>query len=178
LGRGGAIVRRANLRRRGGDSTLTRIQVRSDQPINVHIWDRGRIYPAHVAQNVFTPGGNLVIPAGSPAELIIRQTGLDQMALDVESITVNGARYAMDTTGPNFHMPPGAYNSGAGLIGSVVRAIAGGQVQVETQGDGIVVPAEATLTFQLEQPLHVVTWYDPGYTHNGDHYHNDGDWYR
>lgn len=156
----------------------TQIQVRTDQPINVHIWDRGRIYPAHVAQNVYSPHGDLAIPAGSYAELIVRETGPDQMALDLESITVNGARYVMDTSGPQFNMPNGAYHNGAGLIGNIVGAISGGQVQVETPGNGIVVPPASVLTFQLEQPLHVVTWYDPGYMHDGYHYHHDHDWYR
>jgi len=76
----------------------TEIAVRTDQPIDVHIWDRGRTYPAHVAQNVFARNGDLAIPAGSGAELIVHQIGLNQMALELESITVNGARYTLDTT--------------------------------------------------------------------------------
>lgn len=154
----------------------TQIQVRTDQPIDVHTWDRGRIYPAHVAQNVYSPHGDLAIPEGSYAELIVRQIGPDRMALDLESVTVNGARYAMDTTGPNF--PANNYNNGGGLLGNIVGAISNGHVQVQTQGNGIMVPPSSVLTFQLQQPLHVVTWNDPGYMHDGYHYHHDGDWYR
>lgn len=109
----------------------TQIVVRSDRSIDVHTWDQGRIYPAHVAQDVFARDGRLVIPRGSYAELVVRETGPNQTTLDLESVTVNGARYVMDTTGP----------------------------------------PESAITFQLEQPLHVAGWHDPGYD-------RDGDWYR
>lgn len=154
----------------------TQIVVRADHAIDVHTWDRGRIYGARVAQDVFSPRGHLAIPAGSYAELIVRETGPNQMALDLESVTVNGARYVMDTTGPQF--PAHTYDNGGGLLGNIVSGISGGHVQVETRGNGIVVPPDATLTFQLQEPLHVATWEDPGYMHDGHHYHHDGDWYR
>jgi hypothetical protein len=156
----------------------TQVVVRTNQPIEIHQWDRGRIYPAHVAEDVYARDGDLAIPRGSYAELIARKTGPDQMALDLESVTVNGKRYAMDTAGPQFNMPENDYNSGAGLIGNIVGAISGGQVQVETRGNEIRVPPDANITFQVQEPLHVVNWTDPGYMRNGEHYHRDGDWYR
>jgi len=100
------------------------------------------------------------------------------MALDLESLTVNGMRYTMDTTGPQFNMPRNDYDNGGGLVGSIIGAISGGQVQVETRGNEVRVPAGSTVTFQLQEPLHVVSWNDPGYMRNGQHYHRDGDWYR
>lgn len=153
----------------------TQIPVRTDQPVELNHWDRGRIYPARVAQDVFARDGSVAIPRGSYAELIVRQTGPGQMALDLESVTVNGNRYAMDTSGPQYNTE---YQSGAGLLGSVVGAISGGQVSVVTRGAEIHVPADAMITFQLQEPLHVVDWHDPGYDHEGYHYHHDNDWYR
>lgn len=156
----------------------TQIAVTTDQPIQMHTWDRGRIYPARVARDVFARNGDLAVPRGSYAELIVRETGPHQMALDLESVTVNGMRYVMDTTGPQFNMPGAAYNSGAGLLGNIVGAVSGGQVQVETQGNEIRVPPDSTLTFSLQEPLHVAGWNDPGYMRDGNQYHRDGDWYR
>src|SRR5579884_3198557 len=83
----------------------TEIPVRPDQPIDVNHWDRGRIYPAHVARDVFARDGDVAIPRGSQAELIIRQTGPGQYSVDLESITVNGQRFVMDTAGPQYNMP-------------------------------------------------------------------------
>jgi hypothetical protein len=84
------------------------------------------------------------------------------MALDLKSVTVNGMRY-MDTTGPQFTMPRNDYDNGGGLVGSIIGAISGDQVQVETGGNEVRVPAGSTVTFQLQEPLHVVSWNDPGY---------------
>lgn len=154
----------------------TQIQVRTNVPIDVHQWDRGRIYPARVARDVFDRNGNVAIPRDSYAELTIRQTGPNEMALDLESVTVNGQRYVMDTGGPEFNTQ--AYSNGTGLLGNIVGAISGGHVQVETQGNAVFVPRDSMLTFQLQAPLHVVNWNDPGYDQNGWHYHHDRDWYR
>ena len=101
----------------------TQIEIRTDQPIELHTWDRGRIYPAQVARDVFARDGDVAIPRGSAAELIVREAGPNRMALDLESVTVNGRRYAMDTSGPQFHVPNNAYDNGAGLLGNIVGAI-------------------------------------------------------
>ncbi|HEY7391865.1 MAG TPA: hypothetical protein VH640_25335 [Bryobacteraceae bacterium] len=109
--------------------------------------------------------------------MIVRQVGPSQLALDLESITVEGRRYAMDATGPQFTMPEAQYNSGAGLIGNIIGAVTG---NIEYEGNRIHVPAGSVLTFQLRQPLHVVNWADGGYDRNGYHYHHEEDhgWYR
>ena len=157
----------------------TQIQVRTDAPIYVNNWDRGRIYSAHVTQDVFAEDGDLAVPHGSYAELIIRETGPGQMELDLESITVNGRRYVMDTTGPQYNMPAANYNNGAGIVGAIAGAIAGATgEQVEPEGSTIRVPADAVITFQLQEPMRVVNWGDPGYMRRDDHYHYDHDWYR
>jgi hypothetical protein len=157
----------------------TDIQVRTDNPITVSRWDRGRVYPAYVDHDVFNRDGDLAIPRGANCELMVRQVGPDQLALDLESVTVNGRRYVMDTSGPQFNMNRDQYNNGAGLVGNIIGAIAGAAgADVEYRGDRVRVPAGADLTFQLREPLHVVNWGDPGYMHEGYHYHHEHDWYR
>lgn len=157
----------------------TQIQVRSDAPIDVSRWDRGRIYPGHVAQDVFARDGDVAIRRGSPVELIVRQAGPDQMVIDLESVTSNGQRYVVDTTGPQYNMSRPDYDSGNGVLGAIAGAIASanGQ-QVVSRGAHIEVPGGSVITFNLQEPLHVANWGDPGYDRDGDHYHRDHDWYR
>ena len=152
----------------------TELPVRADQPITVAKWDRGRIYPGHVARDVYSRRGDVAIPRGSYAEMIVRQVGPNQLALDVESVTVNGRRYVMDTTGPQFDANRAAYDNGGGLVGTIIGAITGAEVR----GGAIHVPAGAEMHFRLDQALRVVDWQDPGYTDRGYHYHRDHDWYR
>lgn len=96
------------------------------------------------------------------------------MALDVESVTVNGQRYVMDTNGPTYNLHRQDYDSGGGLVGSIVGAITGG----EARGNEIRIPQGAVMTFQLQRPLRVVNWRDPGYDGDRNHYHRDSDWYK
>ena len=157
----------------------TDIQVRPDARIDVSRWDRGRIFPAHVARDVHAQDGDVAIPRGSQAELIVRQIGPGQFALDLESITVNGRRYTMDTSGPQYNMPQADYDNGGGIIGAIAGAIAGASGdQVETRGGEIRVPEGSLITFHLQEPLHVVNWTDPGYQQGQYHYHREHDWYR
>jgi hypothetical protein len=159
----------------------TQIQVSADNPITVARWDRGRIYSGRVVRDVFNRDGNVAIPRGSYAEMIVRREGPGELELDLESVTVNGRRYVMESSGPDFNMNQAAYNNGEGLVGSIVGAIAnasGGHV--EYRGNAIHVPDGSVMTFQLQQPLHVVSWGDGGYTDHGEHYHHfeDHGWYR
>jgi hypothetical protein len=156
----------------------TRIEVRPDSSIDVAHWDRGRIYYGRVAQNITARDGDVAIPQGAQAELIVRETGPNQFVLDLESITVQGRRYAMDTTGPQFDTHRRDYDEGRGVVGAIAGAIAGATGQYEPRGEAIRVPAGAVLNFTLEQPLRTVDWQDPGYQRDQWHYHRDNDWYR
>src|SRR5689334_18605675 len=106
----------------------TEISVRADQPITVARWEKGRIYPGRVSRDVRSRDGDIAVPRGSYAEMIVRQVGPNQLALDLESVTVNGRRYVMDTTGPQFNANRGSYDNGAGIVGSIVGALTGVQV--------------------------------------------------
>jgi len=155
------------------------VEVRPNEAINVSRWDRGRIYPAHVTRDVLARDGDVVIPRGSYAELIVRETGPGQYTLDLESITAGDRRYALDTAGPQYNMSQENYNNGNGLVGAIVGAIAGANGErVESRGDHIFIPPDSVLTFQLQQPLFVTNWRDPGYDQGGHHYHREHDWYR
>jgi len=153
-------------------SAGTQIQVRPNEEIRVSEWDRGRIYLGHVARDVIARDGDVGIPRGSSVELIVRQIRPGHMAIDVESVTVGGHRYVLDSSGPQFNTSE--YANGDGLLGAIVGADAG----VHSDGAQVIVPAGSVLTFQTRAPLHVVNWPDPGYDREGRHYHRDPDWYR
>lgn len=176
----------------------TQITVRTDENINLAKWDRGRIYPATVDRDVFAADGNRIIPRGSPAELIVRQVGPHDMALDLESVVIGGRRYVINAAGEayNTHERPGVggnertgkFVGGGAIIGSIIGAIAGGGkgaaigaaagaasgagAQMATRGREIHVPVESRLTFRLEQPLYVREGPDSGYMRDGHHYHD------
>ena len=157
----------------------TDIQVRLDQRVDVSNWDRGRIYPAHVARDVYAKDGDMVIPRGADAEMIVRKVGPDQFALDLESITARGQRYAVDTSGPKYRTSEADRDQGGGIIGAITGAIAGASGErVEPKGAEIRIPPGSVITFRLERPLRVVNWHDPGYSRGPYHYHGDHDWYR
>jgi hypothetical protein len=120
----------------------------------------------------------MAIPRGSEAELIVRQIGPGQYVLDLESITANGQRYALDTSGPQYHMPQRDYQDGSGIVGAIVGAISGANGERgEGRGAEIRIPPGSQVTFQLQEPMHVVDSGDQRYQRGGYHYHHDDDWY-
>jgi hypothetical protein len=172
----------------------TTIMVRTNETIDAKRSD-GRVYTGVVNQDVVDANGNVAIPRGSNAELVVRQLSNNELALDLDSITVNGQRYAINASsgvestqrdGLGKNKRTGKYVGGGAVIGSIIGAIAGGGkgaaigaaagaaagagTQVLTRGKSIKTPAESLLTFRLEQPLQVgIT--DNGYNRNGRHYH-------
>jgi hypothetical protein len=176
----------------------TEITVRTDESINLDRWDRGRIYPAVVDRDIYARDGDLAVPRGAPAELIVRQVGPNELTLDLESITVQGRRYVINAPGEAYNTRERSgvgknertakYVGGGAIIGSIIGAIAGGGkgaaigaaagaasgagAQTVTRGREIHVPVESLLTFRLDRPLYVTDLRDAGYMRNGHHYHD------
>jgi hypothetical protein len=159
------------------------ISVRTAENINSQTAVEGRTYPATIEQDVMDSTGNVVVPRGSEAALVIRQVNEGgtlsngNFTLDLDSIRVNGRRYVVNTEDMNAKDQNGIgknkrtaemVGGGAVLgtllgaiagggkgaaIGAIAGAAAGGGVQVLTKGHEIRVPAETVLNFRLEQPL-------------------------
>jgi hypothetical protein len=141
----------------------TTIPIRLNEPIDVERRDN-RVYIGRVDREVRGDNGRLGIPAGSQAELIVRVARDNDLILDLESVTVNGVRYAIrtDTT----RVESQRDNS---LVGAIVGAVSGGEVR----GRAVRIPRDAVVTFRLDRPLDMNVA-DRGVTRNGYHYH---DWY-
>jgi hypothetical protein len=173
----------------------TTISVRTNQEINAGNSD-GRVFSGVVDQDVVNRGGSVAIPRGANVELLVKNISKNDLALDLDSVTVNGQRYSIQTQdsvispqqadGLGANKRTGKYVGGGAAVGAIIGAIAGGGkgaaigggigaaagagTQVLTRGKRVNVPAESLVTFRLQQPLQTgVT--DSGFSRNGQHYH-------
>ena len=178
----------------------TAITVRTNETIDAKSSNDGRIYRGVVDQDVVDNPGRVVVPRGSDAELIVRNTSDKNRTLDLDSITVNGRRYVVSASdqsvagsgsekeGVGKNKRTGKYVGGGALAGTIIGAIAGGGKgaaigaiagagagaagQTITKGGSVHVPAESLITFRLDRPL-TIGGRDTGYDRNGQHYHPD-----
>jgi hypothetical protein len=109
---------------------------------------------------VTDPNGNVVIPRGAPAQLIVVDTSNNpndnnskNLALALNSVNVNGRDYVVQsntarganekTGGIGANKRTAKYVGGGALAGTVIGAIA------------VNVPAETVLNFKLDQPIYL-----------------------
>jgi hypothetical protein len=176
------------------------IVVRTNETIDAKHPSDSRIYSAVVDRDVLDRSGKVVIPRGSEAELIMRDGSESDIVLDLESVTVSGRRYTVDTAsesvsarteereGVGANKRTGKYVGGGAVIGSIIGAIAGGGRgaaigaatgagagaigQTATRGGKVRLPAESLLTFRLDRGMRVGAA-DEGYMRDGAHYHRN-----
>ena len=142
----------------------TNISIRTNDPIDVQRSDN-RVYYGVVDQEVRGSNGRLGIPRGSRVELIVRVMRDNDLILDLESVELNGQRYAIQAD--KTRVQSRQDNS---LIGSLAGAISGGNAY----GRAVRIPRDSTLSFRVQTPL-VVGVADRGVDRGGYHYH---DWYK
>ena len=138
------------------------ISVRTNEPIDANRTDY-RVYTGIVTQNVLGRDRRVAIPRGSTVELIVRHSRNNELILDMESVTVNGQRYAVQTD-PNQVVGTAGSDS---IIGAIIGGISGGRVR----GPNVRIPRDQVMTFRLERPLDVGVP-DRGETRDGNHYHD------
>jgi hypothetical protein len=154
----------------------TTIKVRTSEAIKTS--DEGQTFSGVVDQNVTGKNGKVVIPKGSHATLVVKKLANKDVALDLDSVTVNGQRYGVQTEnvisskekqGIGANKRTGKYVGGGAAVGAIIGAIAGGGkgaaigagvgagagagAQILTKGKSVNVPAESLLTYRLRQPL-------------------------
>ena len=164
-------------------SSGTEFAVRSNETIDSKTAAVGQHFSAIIERDVLDSTGNLAIPKGSDAELVIRQTeqgsvtNASELVLDVDSVTVAGIRYLVSTEdreekgrqGIGANRRTGVMVGGGAGLGALIGAIAGGGKgaaigagvgaaagatgQILTKGSQVRVPAETVLNFKLEQDL-------------------------
>jgi len=159
--------------------------VRNEETIDSSKAAEDQIFPAEVTTNVLDAMGNVVIPAGANAQIIIRSAqkggkirGASDLVLDLASVSVDGRQYSLSTedlaekgrNGVGINRRTGEFTGGGAAIGAIIGAIAGGGKGAAIgAGSGagagaltqiltkgtIKVPVESVLTFKLDRPLSV-----------------------
>jgi len=119
----------------------TEIPVRLEESIDSSKAVEGQTYAAEVAQDVLDESGDVVIPRGSNAQVVIKSVskggrfhGASDLVLDLRSVSVEGQAYTLDTTdvqrrgkdGIGANRRTAEYTGGAAAIGAIIGAIAGG----------------------------------------------------
>lgn len=140
----------------------TQIAVRTNETIDVARRDN-RVYTGTVDQDVRGEGGRLAIPRGSTVELVVRVAPDNDLILDLDSVVVNGQRYAVKADANRVES-----RRDDSLVGAIVGAIQGGQVR----GRAVRVPRLSILSFRIERPMELGVP-DRGYDRDGRHYHDD-----
>jgi hypothetical protein len=159
------------------------IAVRTNETIDSNSAQEGQRFSAVLASDVVGSSGEVLIPKGADAQLVLRQvstggtTGSPDLTLDLQSITVGGHGYEVSTsdleqkgnTGLGKNRRTATMVGGGAVLGTLLGAIAGGgkgaaigavggaaaggTAQVLTKGKNVKVPAETVLTFRLDQSL-------------------------
>jgi hypothetical protein len=176
----------------------TEIVVRTNEAIDAKHPSDSRIYTGSIERDVRDRNDRVVIPKGTEAELIMRDATDTDVVIDLESITMNGRRYIVDSQsetvtgdetrreGLGTNKRTGKYVGGGAVVGSIIGAIIGGGKgaaigaatgagagavgQTATRGGRVRLPSESVLTFRLDRALRVGPA-DDGFTRDGRHYH-------
>ncbi len=161
----------------------TQLVILTNEAIDSKTAASNQLFSAQVDQDVIDSSNELIVPKGSPAQLIIRTvssggiTGSPEITLDIQSITVNGRRYNVTTAdlkqkgsgGIGANKRTAEMIGGGAVIGTIIGAIvghgkgaaigaavgaAGGAgAQVLTKGKQVIIPAETVLKFSLDQAV-------------------------
>jgi hypothetical protein len=161
----------------------TEIAIHTDETIDSENTSTGQLYSATVAEDVPDSNGNVAIPQGTRAKLVIRNMGTGgavhsgEIVLDLFSVSLNGKEYRVDTSDIDYSNKRGVgankrtaeYGGGGAAIGALLGGIFGGGkgagigaaagagggllTQIFTRGKVVKVPAETLLRFRLYRTL-------------------------
>jgi hypothetical protein len=119
----------------------TEIAVRNEETIDSGHAVEGQTFAAEVTRDVRDSVGDVVIPRGANAQIVIRSAtkgghfhGQADLVMDLASVAIEGRQYALDTVdleqrghqGVGVNRRTGEFAGGGAAIGAIVGAIAGG----------------------------------------------------
>jgi len=117
------------------------VSVRSEDTINSATAVEGQTFAAEVTDDVLDANGDVVIPHGANAQIVIRSVskggrfhGTSDLVLDLQSISVEGQQYLVSSSdvresgkqGFGANKRTAEYTGGGAAIGAIIGAIAGG----------------------------------------------------
>ncbi len=144
---GNQVYSEPNIRRNGYSGTRVlpvgaEISVRTTTTINSRNAGEGETFSASVERDVLDGAGDVVIPRGSPAELIVRDINggnsrnSNDLILDVQAVSVDGQRFLIYTEdlaqggsgrrGLGANRRTGEFVGGGTALGTLLGAVAGG----------------------------------------------------
>lgn len=140
----------------------TTISIRTNDRVDARRSD-GQVFGGAVSQEITDETGRVSVPRGAHAEFTVRNLSDRSLVLVLESVDVNGVRYAVTTSS----IRSGGLTGRRSLVGSIADALAsdnqgtataggpgaGRGFQLFGSGRNIRIPAEAVLTFRLVEPL-------------------------
>ena len=120
----------------------TEIRVRTTSTIDSRAASENQVFSAFIDRDVLDGAGDIVIPRGSAAELVVRDAGggrfrgSDNLILDVQAVSINGQRFLINTDDLTRHVNgrqglggnrrTGEFVGGGTALGSLIGALAGG----------------------------------------------------
>src|ERR1700719_192336 len=161
----------------------TQITVVTSDSIESRKDEGGKLYPAVITQDVVDSAGGVAIPSGTHAKLVVSQirgggaVHSPELILDLYSVDLHGEEYRVDSSsvkesnksGLGLNKRTAEWTGGGAGLGALLGAVFGGGkgagigalagagggavTQLFTRGKEIKVPAETTLTFELERTL-------------------------
>jgi hypothetical protein len=159
------------------------LPVRTNENIDSTNSYQGQTYSATSTEDVLDAAGGVAIPAGTAAQLLVRNTSTGgavhspELVLDLYSVTLAQKQYMVVTSDVDENNGKGVgknrrtaeFLGGGSALGALMGGIFGGGKgagigalagagggfvgQVFTRGKQVRVPAETTLRFRLEKPL-------------------------
>jgi hypothetical protein len=118
----------------------TELSVRTDETIDSATGSEGQSYAGEITADVKDAAGDIVIPRGANAQLVIKSSskggrirGASDLVVDLRSVSVGGQQYALNTTdvveqgrnGIGANKRTGEFVGGGAGIGTLIGAIAG-----------------------------------------------------
>ncbi len=119
----------------------TKVPVRTEETIDSAKAVEGQTFAADIADDVLDANGDVVVPRGANAQIVIRSAskggrfkGQSDLVLDLQSIAVGGKEYVVSTSdlqekgkqGLGANKRTGVFTGGGAALGAIIGAIAGG----------------------------------------------------
>jgi hypothetical protein len=117
------------------------VSVRTNEAIDSATAQEGQTFDAQVTRTLKDADGDVVIPRGAPARIVIKSAskggkfrGQSDLVLDLVSVTVDGRTHAIDVadlaqkgkSGVGANKRTAEYTGGGAALGAIIGAIAGG----------------------------------------------------
>lgn len=117
------------------------VSVRTNEPVDSATATEGQTFDAQVTRDAKDANGDVVIPRGSSARIVIKSAskgghfrGASDLVLDMQSVSIDGRRYIIDTaditqkgrSNVGINKRTGEFTGGGAALGAIIGAIAGG----------------------------------------------------